>query len=172
MKKSLICLTLALALAPAISWARTTFDGKVINVLDGDTIDVLTKQYEQVRIRLAWIDAPEKSQAFGTVSKQSLSDMVYGKNVTVVFLEKDFRERSVGQILIDNTDVNFEQVKKGYAWHYKRYTKTQTASEKQTYSLAENNARFHKVGLWADKSPFPPWNFRREKRESSNSGKY
>jgi endonuclease YncB( thermonuclease family) len=168
MRLKVLSFTLALALAPVLTLAGTV-NGKVIRVADGDTITVLNAQHEQIRVRLAGIDAPEKSQAFGTVSKKSLSDMVYGKNVTVVYTEQDRYQRLIGKIIIDNTDINLEQLKKGYAWHYKQYQMSQSASDRETYSLAQDYASTYKLGLWADKSPSPPWNFRREKRESSNS---
>lgn len=162
-------LTLALALAPVLSWASTV-NGKVIRVADGDTITVLDAQHEQIKVRLAGIDAPEKSQAFGSVSKKSLSDMVYGKIVTVVYTENDRYGRVIGKILIDDTDINLEQLKKGYAWHYKQYQKSQSPSDRENYNLAQEYAQSYQLGLWADKSPTPPWNFRKESRESRNSG--
>lgn len=55
--------------------------GRVVKVADGDTITILDAANVQHRIRLAGIDAPEKKQAFGNVSKQSLSRFVYGKSV-------------------------------------------------------------------------------------------
>ena len=54
-----------------------------MGVSDGKAITVLTDGRESIRIRLAEIDAPEKPQAFGQRSKQSLSDMVFGETVRV-----------------------------------------------------------------------------------------
>ena len=53
--------------------------GKVVSVADGDTITVLDADKTQHKIRLNGIDAPEKAQPFGQRSKQSLSDLVFGK---------------------------------------------------------------------------------------------
>ena len=55
-----------------------THEGRVVGVSDGDTLTVLMSG-RQVKIRLAEIDAPEKSQAFGQRAKQSLSDLVFSK---------------------------------------------------------------------------------------------
>jgi endonuclease YncB( thermonuclease family) len=60
-----------------------TITGKVVSISDGDTITVLDASRTQHKIRLAGIDAPEKRQAFGNVSKQNLARMVFQKEVTV-----------------------------------------------------------------------------------------
>ena len=52
--------------------------GKVIAVADGDTITVLIG-HREIKVRLTEIDAPEKKQVFGSRSKQSLSDLCFGK---------------------------------------------------------------------------------------------
>ena len=57
--------------------------GKVVGVADGDTITVLDDTKTQHKIRLAGIDAPEKGQAFGQVSKQSMVSQAAGQAVTV-----------------------------------------------------------------------------------------
>ena len=54
-----------------------------VAIADGDTLTVLTASRQQHEIRLAEIDAPEKSQPFGTKSKQSLSDLCFGKEAEV-----------------------------------------------------------------------------------------
>ena len=68
----------ALALCLVFQVHADTLLGKVINVVDGDTITVLDDTNIQHKIRLAGIDAPENRQAFGNISKQSLVDMVAG----------------------------------------------------------------------------------------------
>src|ERR671914_1502699 len=67
-------------------WGRAgaqTYEGKVVAVSDGDTLIVLTPEKRQIKVRLVEIDAPKKSQAYGQRSKQSLSDLVFGKQVKV-----------------------------------------------------------------------------------------
>lgn len=132
--------------------------GKVISVADGDTVTILLKNKEQVRIRLHCIDAPEKKQDFGQRSKQSLSDMIFGKDVDVIVKDKDRYGRLVGTILFNSININLEQVKKGMAWVYTRY-----CNEKEYYEAMEM-ARINKVGLWVDKKPIEPWLFRKMKK--------
>ena len=131
---------------------------KVIGIKDGDTVEVLYYQLPIV-IRLEHIDAPEKKQAFGTVSKLKLSDLCFGKNVTIVSNGKkgsyDGRGRMIAEILVnDKINANKEMLKSGLAWHYKKYSKS------EEYAQLEKTAKKNRVGLWSDKNPIAPWAFR------------
>ena len=138
---------------------QLTLTVKVIGIKDGDTVEVLYYQLPMV-VRLEHIDAPEKKQPFGTVSKQKLSDLSFGKIVIIKSTGKkgsyDSRGRMVAEIYLENkVCLNKEMLKSGLAWHYKKY------STNAEYAQLENNARKNKVGLWTDKNPIAPWNFRR-----------
>ena len=65
-----VCLSSFLLL---ISQDASAWEGKVVGVADGDTVTVLSKNNDQIRIRLYGIDAPESAQAFGAKAKQSLA---------------------------------------------------------------------------------------------------
>lgn len=101
-----LCVTLA---EPA--WAD--FRGEVIGVTDGDTVKVLRDGREQVKIRLAEIDAPEKKQPFGQRSRQSLAELVFRKQVLVVEQGKDRYERTIARLKVGDLDANEEQVRRG-----------------------------------------------------------
>ena len=131
--------------------------GKVVKVSDGDTVTILTSDKTQHKIRLNDIDAPEKKQAFGNKSKDNLAKYIAGKTVKVQYQKKDKYKRILGTIYYNNTDINLQQVKDGYAWVYKKY------SNNQTYYKAEKLARDKRVGLWVDKNPISPWEFRKKK---------
>lgn len=137
-----------------------TISGKVIGVMDGDTIEVLDVTKTPHRIRLEGIDAPEKAQPFGQRSKQNLSDLVFSKQVEVQFSKTDKYGRTVGKIIVNGKDANLEQVKDGFAWHYKEYQKEQSSSDRVAYAEAETKARALKTGLWFDSNPMPPWDWR------------
>lgn len=131
---------------------------------DGDTVVLLDGARVSHKIRLAGIDAPEKGQAYSTRSKENLAKMIFGKQVSVEFSKHDKYGRIVGKILLDGTDVNLKQIKDGLAWHYKKYEKEQPPSDRETYASAEQIARTQRRGLWADKAPVPPWEFRNTKK--------
>lgn len=98
--------------------------GRVVSVADGDTLTVLDANHQQHRIRLAGIDAPEKKQAHGNRSKVHLSDLVFGKSVSVDWTKKDKYGRSIGKVLVGSTDANLQQIKAGLAWHCQAYEKS------------------------------------------------
>lgn len=148
-----------------LSASAAELTGKVIRIADGDTLTVLIDCAKlDVPIRLAGIDAPEKGMAFGNVSKQSLADLAFGKQVVVVWGKKDKYGRVVGKVLVDGLDANLEQVKRGLAWHYKEYESEQTAEDREAYATAETAAKTAGAGLWKDKEPTPPWAWRKAKR--------
>ena len=150
--KSLILAATALL---AFAAAAKTLEGKVVAVADGDTITVLDAAKTQHKIRLDKIDAPEKKQAFGQKAKQRLSEMVFGKTVKVEWKKKDQYGRILGVVFAGETEVNLEMVKSGFAWHYKYFDKT------PAYAEAEADARTSKRGLWADKNPVNPYDWRK-----------
>ena len=87
--------------------------------------------------------------------------MVAGKEVTVEFVKFDRYQRMVGKVLLDGVDVCLEQVRAGYAWHYKKYEREQSREDRATYAAAEDRARAERKGLWEDENPVPPWESRR-----------
>ncbi len=136
-----------------------TLVGKTVGVSDGDTITVLVDRRE-VKIRVAGIDAPEKKQAFGQRSKESLSECAFGESVSVDWHKKDRYGRTVGKVTVDGVDCGLRQVELGLAWHYLAYAKEQTPNERETYGQAEESAKVDRRGLWSAPRPVPPWEFR------------
>lgn len=137
--------------------------GYVVGVSDGDTITVLDDNKQRHVIRLMGIDAPEKAQAFGLKAKQSLSDLVFDRDVSVTWFKRDRYLRTVGQVRLDDTDVCLEQIKRGFAWHYKQYEREQSVEDRSRYADAEKEARVARIGLWVDDTPTEPSKFRRMK---------
>ncbi|QZA79555.1 thermonuclease family protein [Deefgea tanakiae] len=144
-------------------FAQQQLSGQVIGVSDGDTATILTADRKPVKIRLAQIDAPEKAQAFGERSKQSLSDLIYGKNVIVDVETTDKYGRTVGKIIVAGIDANLEQIKRGMAWFYVQYGKD------AKYRDAESKAKSAKLGLWSEAAPTPPWEWRHSGKATTAS---
>lgn len=155
-----ILLVLAIILLAAIGHAEL-LSGRVVRVADGDTITVLDADKRQNKIRLAGIDAPEKAQPFGRRSQESLAELVANRPVIVETHKRDRYGRFVGKVLVDGRDINVEQLRRGLAWFYRQYERELSARDQQSYARAEDEARSFRAGLWADKQPIPPWDFRR-----------
>jgi endonuclease YncB( thermonuclease family) len=133
--------------------AQTSFVGRCVGVIDGDSIKVqdggTTKE-----IRLEGIDAPEKTQGFSDLAKQTLSGLVYGQEVVITGRKRDAHNRLLARVYVGATDVNLEMVRLGLAWHYKHF------SDDQALANAELQAREQRVGLWVDRTAVPPWAYR------------
>lgn len=161
-----VCLSLCgiALLWSSLSATAADIVGRVVGVSDGDTITVLVDNHARLKVRLAGIDAPEKSQPFGSVSKKSLSDQVFGKTVNIESNKKDRYGRFLGRVIFNGTDVCLEQIRAGLAWHYKRYSNEQSESLRREYADAESQARQLKIGLWSEPTPVAPWEFRHQGR--------
>ncbi len=138
--------------------------GRVVRIADGDTITLLDATNTQHRIRLQGIDAPESHQDFGEQSKQSLSDMIFDKQVKAVCDKTDQYGRQVCKIMLAEKDIDLEQVRAGMAWHYKDYEREQSPSDRESYARAEDEARTAHLGLWSAANPIEPSEFRREEK--------
>jgi len=143
-------------------------------VSDGDTLTVKSS-YGNVVVRLFAIDAPEASchgysdsvctengQPDAKASKLYLRNLVLNKDVKVILGQGMSHNRVVGTVLADGKDINLEMVKAGHAWHYKYFSKNQSADDRRAYTDAENNAKQLRLGLWDDNRPLPPWEWRKQ----------
>lgn len=138
--------------------------GKVISVRDGDTVVMLDSTLKQYRVRLQGIDAPESKQPFGQRSKQSLSNLVYGRQVVAECSKQDKYKRSVCKVVVEGKDANLAQIEAGMAWWYRDYAKEQSADDRRTYEASEDEAKSIRRGLWSDSEPVAPWEWRRRAR--------
>ncbi len=125
---------------------------------------LLDADKKQHRVRLDGIDAPESGQPFGNRSKQSLSDLAYGRDAQAYCPKVDRYGRRVCKVLVDGVDVGLEQIRRGMAWHFKRYKREQSDRNRLAYAAAENEAWAERRGLWADADPVAPWDWRAMRR--------
>ncbi len=156
-------LTLAVVLLGALGVAVTQppsspVQGPVIGISDGDTLTVLVDQ-RPLKVRLWGIDTPEKAQAYGARAKVALSELTYGKQVSVEVRDIDRYGRSVSWVTVAGQPVNLALVKQGMAWWYQKF-----APHADDLRDAQAKARAAKLGLWADPDPQPPWEFRKARK--------
>lgn len=154
----------------ASAWAN--FQGEVVRVLDGDTIDVLVNR-RTIRVRLIDIDAPESGQAFSQRAHQRLAALTYRQIVEIAKKETDQYGRILGTVYVNlsyssnvtqRTNINAVMVEEGMAWAYRYDGKPVNL---QMYAL-EKKARSQRRGLWSDSNAQEPWKWRRKSKINSN----
>jgi len=138
--------------APA---AAEFFEGRVVAVFDGDTIEVLVG-HERRRVRLSGIDTPERGQPWAEKARQALARRVFDREVRVNDVGADRYGRTVGEVYADNVCVGCELVREGNAWVYRKY------SEDRVLYQLEAEARAARRGLWSlpEAQRLPPWEWR------------
>jgi micrococcal nuclease len=170
----LICtsLLLFLLLTSAISQAIIrTVEGTVIQVTDGDALKIVTAEGTKLTVILYGIDAPEverinritgliskQGQPYGKSSYEVLKAKVLRRKVKVDIIDIGRYKRMVGIVYLDGRDINLEMVRGGWAWAYREYLDRPYAS---VYLNAEKEARDKRSGLWYERNPQPPWEFRK-----------
>jgi endonuclease YncB( thermonuclease family) len=155
---------LLLVLASADPADAEFFEGRVVRVFDGDTIEVLVGRQPR-RVRLSGIDTPERGQPWAERAKQALARRVLRKEVRVNDVGTDRYGRTLGEVYADNVCVGCELVREGNAWVYRRYT-----NDEVLYEL-EAEARAAHRGLWSlpEAQRVPPWEWRHVAQEDGRS---
>lgn len=74
-------------------------------------------------------------------------------------------------MIVGGQDACLEQVRQGMAWHYKKYENEQPLEDRLAYAKAEQAAREMRLGLWSERGPVSPWDWRKAKRAKSPDGK-
>ena len=136
--------------------------GKIISVLDGDTIKFLNLNNETIKVRLSQIDAPEfksedepeKNQNFGEESKESLTSLCEGKTGSLDIRGTDKYQRTLAILICEDVNANIHQLKNGMAWVFDKYV-----TDYHLYEF-QNTAKSKKVGIWSEEFPLAPWDFR------------
>ena len=155
MKRVLLLFLVCLCLP--IQVGAESFITHSVRVIDGDTLLVWRESGQRpVKVRLADIDAPEHDQAFGEISRRSLIDLVSGKAVRIDPVAVDHFGRLVARVFVGEISVNAYQIERGMAWEYSLYHRN------QRYVQLQEDARRSGAGLWAEPSPLPPSEWRRQ----------
>ena len=143
-------LSLAPCLAPAAEPVR------VVGVVDGDTIRVI-RQGKQERVRLHGIDAPETGLAFGRSAARTLGALLRDREASIEPTSRDRYGRTVALVYAGADVVNREMVKMGRAWVWPRYCVQDYCRD---WRRDQDAARKSRLGLWRERSPIPPWDWR------------
>jgi micrococcal nuclease len=134
--------------------------GKVVSVIDGNTLEVVSLDNETLKLILVGIDCPELGQQFGTEAKQFMEKLMLDKDVVVTFHGKDRWGNQLAMVKIvngsrDPKDPRIDLLKEGLAWTAEKNPDPDLDAHRTT---AQQKGR----GLWKDQNPIPPWTYRRQ----------
>lgn len=132
----------------------------VVGISDGDTITALTADKQQIKVRLAAIDAPERKQPFGTRSREALAELCFNQQAKIQPSTTDRYGRTVGTVQCRGKDAGANQVSLGMAWVYERY-----ATGFERYYTLQAQAQTSQRGIWSDPAPVAPWDWRKTARK-------
>lgn len=155
----------------ALAWSATSHhivSGRVDRIVDGDTLHLIDQHGVKRKIRLQGIDAPETQQAWGKQSAKWLEQKIGDHVVEVVLKGRDPYGRDLGVVLLNGEDLNLKAVREGQAWWYKRYAKDQSPEDRELYARAQRNAKIQYKGLWSQKHPEAPWQWRQSHHIGKN----
>ncbi len=156
--KKIVLYALIVVLWPLTAHAWT---GRVVGVVDGDSLRILHPVHGEIEARLYGIDAPEFTQPFGRSAKKHLRALLAGKKVDIQTMDRDGYGRPVVVVRLHGAVINERMVRDGYAWVYRHYCRETFCN---AWLHAENQARAAKLGLWRQNRPQAPWDFRRAQK--------
>lgn len=133
---------------------------RVVQVIDGDSLKV-ERGGRHFQVRLWGIDTPEWQQAFSAQAKAVCRDLAAGKKVSLEEKYGDSYGRTVAVVRVNGTVLNEELVRRGFAWVHVRYCDEEVCDR---WRDLEAEARRRHLGLWRDRRPIPPWQWKSQRR--------
>ncbi len=140
----------------------------VVSVGDGDTLR-LQDQEQSVTVRLACVDAPERDQPGGQEATTRLRQLLpLGQSVQLRVVDHDRYGRTVAEVYQGEESVNLRLVQEGMVIVYREYLDRCKATRDQ-YLQAEQQAHQQGIGFWSQENPVMPWDWRRQRDNSSST---
>jgi micrococcal nuclease len=135
--------------------AQNEVVGKVVNVIDGNTLEVTSTDNQTQKLVLAGVDSPELGQEYGDKAKKFLEKLMMDEDVRFQVTGKDRWGNYIAIVMKGKVDPRIELLEEGLAW----------TSEKNP--IPELEALRMKAlekgrGLWKEENPIPPWTYRRQ----------
>ena len=162
-----IIATFALLMSsPAFAW-----EGWVVSVHDGDTFTVQRADGSREKIRLFGVDCPEtqypgrwKNQPYSRIAADFTRNLFKDNKHVSIFEMGESYGRVVGVViqLDDGKTVQEELVAAGLACIDPRYCKN-SIGECKNWKRLQKKAQKARRGLWLDKNPTAPWDWRHRK---------
>jgi len=152
LKRSLPTILLVFCLCLTVAAQTIVFEAKVVSVLDGTTVLVVTQNKTEFQVRCHGSIAPESQSQLGPESKQRFSDLLIGRKVSIEYRRRDESGRLIGTVRLDVTDMCLDQIAQGWAWYDVKASPELNSSTQERYNSAESTARNRRLGMWGASS--------------------
>ena len=150
---------LALPLSFATQGSASQMQGKVVDILDGERITVVSVS-QPVKVKIMALATPTGTQRFADVATQHLKDLILNKYVAVSYNSMNADGFIVGRVMLTGMDVGSQMIRDGVGWYDKSEAANLGETERQSYVGSELAARKEARGLWRDSEPVAPWEYR------------
>lgn len=132
-------------------------EAKVTYFYDGDTVKIQDGTWSY-KLRISNIDAPERNQSYGKKARRALMQFCKHARIDVAMTGFDKYHRQLGELYCNQQPVSTHMVANGHAWVYRQHSNDIWLNE------LEASAKQQKLGLWRQKKPIPPWQWRKRHR--------
>jgi len=158
MKKTVFIILLTLIIPMNVSAKKVKV--KLDKCIDGDTVSIIDKNKKESKIRFLAVDSPEidKEEPYSNEAKEFTCNLL--KNAKNIYLEDDKKadkydkyERKLSWVWADDTLVQIELIKNGYAKVAYLYDDYKYASELKKY---EKMAIDEEINIWSNKDSQEP----------------
>ncbi len=127
---------------------KTTFQGRVIDVIDGSTVVVETQSKTNFVVKCQATTVPKGAEPYADYSRQKLSHLVLRQMVAVVYTEQNASGELLGSIFVNEKDVCLDQIAAGLAWFDPQAPNSLKTSRRELYARNEEHARKSGTGVW------------------------
>lgn len=139
--------------------------GKHLSNLSCDSSTHTTDERDYVEAFLtAKKIAPETEQPYGPQATEALRKLILGKKIEGEAVTRDIYGRIVCRVVCDKRDMSLTMIRQGYAWPYYQYFYRLSPKERAAYKRAALLAKTEGLGLWQEKNPTAPWQWRKDHR--------
>ena len=139
----------------SVALAMAQYQATVVRVIDGNTLEIRTKDAETYTVGWYGIDCPEEGQPYAAQARDYIRHTLINKTVLVTDMGKDRRGKRLVSFALDGVDMRIQLLDKGLAW-------TTDTSKEEDHVRRQERAKAAGIGLWTEVNPTPPWVFRRQ----------
>lgn len=128
---------------------KNAFDGRIISVLSGDTLQVADRSSKNHQVKLSSVKAPDPAKPIGKQSRDHLANLVRGRDVVVIAQRNAENGTIIGKVMLAGVNLGAEQIRSGFALFDQNEETVPTQEDQDLYSRAEAYAKNSAAGIWS-----------------------